>query len=66
MNRIKDELSVFIEYTPNSAEDDYELKVTVNGESTHSLTPFGQSMPDMTLDKILKETKEVIEEELGL
>lgn len=66
MKRIKDKLTVLVEYNPNTEEDDYELSITVNGGDTHTLTAFGCRLADMTLNEILQDVKEVIKEELGL
>lgn len=62
--RIREKLKILIEYTPNDAEDDWKLNVTVNDEFSQGLTTFGGSTPDLTLGMILKESKEIIEETL--
>ena len=65
MKRIRDKLHIEIEYTPNDDGDDWELRVNVNGEG-QGVVPFGCSLPDLTLNQILKETKEIVEEVLNL
>ena len=65
MKRIRDKLHIEIDYTPNDDGDDWELNVTVNGEG-QGLVPFGCSLPDLTLNRILDETKEIVEESLDL
>lgn len=65
MKRIRDKLHIEIDYTPNDDGDDWELNVTVNEEG-RCLIPFGCSLPDLTLNRILDETKEIVEEVLNL
>lgn len=60
MKWVTDKLKVNFKYIPNSDEDDCTLSVTVNEGSTHVIT----SIPDMTLNQILEEVKDVIVEEL--
>lgn len=65
MKRIRDKLKIVIDYTPNDDGDDWELRVNVNGDGL-GVVPFGCSSPDLTLNQILKGTKEILEEVLNL
>lgn len=69
MKRIKEELHVKVDYLPNNHhgdDDDWELHISVNNDDTgpHNITPFGKSQKDLTVNELLKEIKDAIEEEL--
>lgn len=69
MKRIKEELHVKVDYLPNNYlddGDDWELYISVNddGKGPHNITPFGKSQKDLTVNELLKEIKDAIEEEI--
>ena len=65
--RITEKLDIQITYKPNryiEEYDDWELEITVNGES-QTVIPFGEPLKDMTIKQLLAEVKDVVEELLG-
>lgn len=69
MKRIKEELHIRVDYYPNDHledGDDWELHISVNEDNAgpHNLTPFGKSLKDLTVNELVKEIKEAIEEEM--
>lgn len=65
--RITEKLDIQITYKPNGyieEYDDWELEVTVNGES-QTIIPFSEPLKDMTIKQLLAEVKDVVEELLG-
>lgn len=69
MKRIKEELHIRVDYYPNGYVedgDDWELHISVNDDNAgqHNLTPFGKSLKDLTVNELVKEIKEAIEEEI--
>lgn len=68
MKRIKERLHIEVDYIPNGHfedGDDWELCISVNDDkNTHTITPFGKSMKDLTVNELVKEIKDIIEEEM--
>ena len=65
--RITERLDIHITYKPNGyieEYDDWELEVTVNGES-QTVMPFIEPLKDLTIKQLLAEVKDVVEELLG-
>ena len=68
--RIKEQLHIVVDYCPNDYiknGDDWELHISVsindNAGEQHNLTPFGIRLKDLTVNELVKEIKDVIEEE---
>lgn len=69
MKRIKNKLEIKVEYLPNDYLDDgdcWELNISVNEDNagTHNITPFGKNQKDLTVNELLKNIKDAIEEEI--
>lgn len=69
MKRIKEELHIKVDYLPNGhfeIDDDWELKISVNDNCAcdAAIRPFGKSMKNLTVNELVKEIKDKIEEEV--
>lgn len=69
MKRIKEKLHITVDYLPNNHfedGDDWELRISVNEDNAgpSNITPFGKSLKDLTVNELVKEIKDAIEEEL--
>ncbi|MCM1437773.1 MAG: hypothetical protein NC131_00985 [Roseburia sp.] len=68
-NRITEKLHIEVEYLPNGyieRYDEWELHISVNDDlrGNHYLTPSACYLKDLTLNEILQEIKQAVQEEL--